>query len=276
MEFEIDGIQIGEKYPLVVISGPCVIEDETHTLQCASHLQELCSRCGVQLIFKASYDKGNRSSLGSYRGPGIKKGLTILRKVKREFNLPILTDIHHPEEVASVAEACDIIQVPAFLCRQTDLLLAVGESHVTVNVKKGQFMDPWSMEHVLNKIVSTGNHKIILTERGYSFGYNNLIVDMRAIPILKKFGFPVCFDGSHSVQLPGGMGDHSGGQREFISPLVKAALGAGAHLLFIESHPNPKAAKSDKHSVMPYDLLERLLQESALLYECLHKNVALC
>jgi len=276
MEIDIEGIRIGKNHPLVVISGPCVIESEKHALQCASSLKDLCNRCGVQLIFKASYDKGNRSSLDSYRGPGIKKGLKILQKVKEEFHLPIITDIHHPEEAALVAEVCNIIQIPAFLCRQTDLLLAAGRCNSTVNIKKGQFMAPEDMKNVVDKLISTGNRKIILTERGYSFGYNNLVVDMRTIPIMKKFGFPVCFDASHSVQLPCGMGRHSGGQREFISPLVKAALGAGADLLFIESHPNPDLAKSDKHSVMPYDLLERLLQESVPLYECLQTNIALC
>ena len=191
MEFEIDSIQMGKGHPLIVISGPCVIESEEHTLKCAQALKELCDRSNVQLIFKASYDKGNRSSLNSYRGPGMEKGLRILQKVKEELDLPVFTDIHHPEEAAPAAEVCAVIQIPAFLCRQTDLLLAAGKSGAIVNVKKGQFMAPWDMEHVVKKLISTGNQKIILTDRGTSFGYNNLVSDMRAIPILQKFGFRI-------------------------------------------------------------------------------------
>lgn len=276
MEFEVDGIKIGSKHPLVVISGPCVIESEEHALRCAEQLQEMFDRCGVQLIYKASYDKANRSSVDSYRGPGLEKGLKILQKVKETLHLPVFTDIHHPEEAAPAAEVCSIIQIPAFLCRQTDLLLAAGNSKAAINIKKGQFMAPWDMEHAVNKVLSTGNKKIILTDRGTSFGYNNLVSDMRAIPILQKFGFPVCFDASHSVQLPGGMGDQSGGQREFIPTLAKAALAAGANLLYIESHPNPEAAKSDRHSVLPYGMLEPLLQEASALYDLIQRGPVFC
>ncbi|NGX51127.1 MAG: 2-dehydro-3-deoxyphosphooctonate aldolase [Chlamydiae bacterium] len=276
MEVEIDGIQIGKEHPLVVISGPCVIEDEEHALRCAERLQEMFDRCGVQLIYKSSYDKGNRSSMDAYRGPGLKEGLRILQKVKERFNLPVFTDIHHPDEAAAAAEVCAVLQIPAFLCRQTDLLVAAGKSGAVINVKKGQFMAPWDMEHVVNKLLSSGCEKIILTERGTSFGYNNLVSDMRAIPILQKFGFPVCFDASHSVQLPGGMGDHSGGEREFIPTLAKAALAAGANLLYIESHPNPSEAKCDKHSVMPYAMLESLLMEAKALYELIQRGPVLC
>ena len=227
-------------------------------------------KAGVQLIYKSSYDKANRSSLDSFRGPGLEKGLRILEKVKAECDVPVFTDIHHPEEAAPVAEVCDVLQIPAFLSRQTDLLLAAGKTKTTINIKKGQFMAPWDMEHAVKKVLSTGNENILLTDRGTSFGYNNLVSDMRAIPIMQKFGFPVCYDASHSVQLPGGHGTQSGGEREFISPLTKAALAAGANLLYIESHPNPAEAKSDKHSVMPFDLLEKFLNEIKPLYELLN------
>jgi len=275
-KFKVGNIQIGQNHPLVVVSGPCVIEDETHTLRCAQFLKALCERHGIQLIFKASYDKANRSSINSFRGPGLERGLEILQRVKTEFDLPILTDIHHPEEAAPAAEVCAIVQIPAFLCRQTDLILAAGSSGAVVNLKKGQFMAPWDMKHVIEKLASTGNDKIILTERGTSFGYHNLVVDMRSIHILRKFGFPVCFDASHAVQLPGGMGDQSGGQREFILPLAKAALAAGAHLLYLESHPHPEKAKSDKHSVISYDALEMLLRDAVLLHDLIQNSLAIC
>ena len=187
MECEIDSIKVGKEHPLVVISGPCVIESEEHALRCAEALKEMFDRCNVQLIYKSSYDKANRSSIDSYRGPGMEKGLRILEKVKKELDLPVFTDIHHPEEAAPAAEVCSVLQIPAFLSRQTDLLLAAGSSGTVINVKKGQFMAPWDMEHAVNKLLSTGNKKIILTDRGTSFGYNNLVSDMRAIPILQKF-----------------------------------------------------------------------------------------
>jgi len=276
MGLEIGPVEIGKEHPLVVISGPCVIESEEHALRCAEMLQEMFSRCGVQLIYKSSYDKGNRSSVDSYRGPGLEEGLRILQKVKERIGLPVFTDIHAPDEAAPAAEVCDVLQIPAFLCRQTDLLLAAGKSGAVINIKKGQFMAPWDMEHAINKVVSTGNKKIILTERGTSFGYNNLVSDMRAIPILQKFGYPVCFDAAHSVQLPGGMGEQSGGQREFIPTLAKAALAAGADLLYIESHPKPDQAKCDKYSVMPYELLEPLLLEARELHALIQRGPVLC
>jgi 2-dehydro-3-deoxyphosphooctonate aldolase (KDO 8-P synthase) len=270
---KIGKIEIGKDAPLVVISGPCVIENEAHALKTAAELKKMFADCGVQLIYKSSYDKANRSSIDSYRGPGIKEGLRILQKVKDELDLPVFTDIHHPEEAAPAAEVCDVLQIPAFLCRQTDLLLAAGKTGIPISIKKGQFMSPWDMEHVVKKFLSTGNQKIILTERGTSFGYNNLVSDMRTIPVLKNYGFPVCFDASHSVQLPGGMGSQSGGQREFIPILAKSALAAGANLLYIESHNNPSEAKSDKHSVMPFDELETFLREARPLYELIQRGV---
>ena len=272
--FKIGEIEIGSEAPLLVISGPCVIESEAHALKTATELKKMFASAGVQLIYKSSYDKANRSSIDSYRGPGMKEGLRILKKVKDELDLPVFTDIHHPEEAAPAAEVCDVLQIPAFLCRQTDLLIAAGNTGAVINIKKGQFMSPWDMEHVVKKILSTGNKKILLTDRGTSFGYHNLVSDMRTIPILQQFGFPVCFDASHSVQLPGGMGPQSGGQREFIPTLAKSALAAGADLLYIESHDDPSQAKSDQHSVMPFDQLQTLLKEARPLYELIKRGTS--
>lgn len=263
---------LDKKHPLVLISGPCVIESEKHAMESAQALQKMCLKAGVQLIYKSSYDKANRSSINGYRGPGLQAGLKILKKVNKELNLPILTDIHDPLHAQPAAEVCDILQIPALLSRQTDLLIAAGRTGRVINVKKGQFMAPWDMENVIEKIRSTGNEKIILTDRGTSFGYNTLISDMRAIAQMQKFSVPVCFDASHSVQHPGGLGDRSGGQREYIPHLAKAALAAGADLLFIESHPNPQKAKSDVHCVMPFNLLETLICELSALYTFMKKS----
>ncbi|MBS0627264.1 MAG: 3-deoxy-8-phosphooctulonate synthase, partial [Verrucomicrobia bacterium] len=251
---------IGKGHPLVIFSGPCVIESEDLALSTAEFLKNLCEKLGIHLVYKSSYDKANRSSFHSFRGPGLEEGLRILEKVKKTFNVPILTDIHSPEEASSVASVCDILQIPAFLCRQTDLVVAAAKTGAVINVKKGQFMAPWDMENVVQKILSTGNEKIILTDRGTTFGYNNLVSDMRAIPIMQKFGFPVCFDATHSVQLPGGHGTSSGGQREFIPTLAKSAIAAGCNCLFLESHPNPALAKSDKDSVVPFSELPLFLE----------------
>ena len=272
LTFKIDEIEIGKDHPLTIISGPCVIENETHAMKTAEELKKIFSDAGIQFIYKSSYDKANRSSIDSYRGPGLKEGLRILKKVKDELEVPVLTDIHHPDEAEPVSEVCAVLQIPAFLCRQTDLLLAAGKTGAVVNIKKGQFMSPWDMEHVIKKVLSTGNQRIILTDRGTSFGYNNLVSDMRTIPILQSFGFPVCFDASHSVQLPGGMGSQSGGQREFIPTLAKSALAAGANLLYIESHNDPENALSDKHSVMPFEALKTLINEARPLYELIQRG----
>lgn len=261
---------IGPGEPLAVMSGPCVIESEEHALYTAEALKKMFSDLGINFIYKSSYDKANRSSNSSFRGPGLQEGLRILEKVKKEFDIPIITDVHSPEEARASAQVCDIIQIPAFLCRQTDLVIAAGETGAIINVKKGQFMAPWDMKNVVEKLLSTGNEKIILTDRGTTFGYNNLVSDMRTIPIMQRFGFPVCFDASHSVQLPGGLGDSSGGQREFIPTLTKAAIAAGCNCLFIESHPNPSEAKSDKASVMPFDQLEALLRQAQQIYAAVH------
>ncbi len=250
-----------------VISGPCVIENEQHALQSAEILQSICERHNVHFVYKSSFDKANRSSIDSYRGPGLDKGLRILEKVKKICNVPILTDIHLPSQAEAAAEVCDIIQIPAFLCRQTDLLIAAAQTNVWINIKKAQFMSPPEMVNVIKKLKKTGSEKIILTERGSSFGYNNLVADMRSIPIMKQFGCPVCFDASHSVQLPGAQGTSSGGQREFIPTLAKAAVVSGADMLFIESHNDPDKALSDKYSVMPFQILEKLIAQTKALHE---------
>jgi 2-dehydro-3-deoxyphosphooctonate aldolase (KDO 8-P synthase) len=258
---------IGPGQPLLVMCGPCVIESEDHCLQLAESLSEIFSRLDIPLVFKASYDKANRSSYSSFRGPGLEEGLRILERVQREFDLPVVTDVHSPEEARSAGEVCDILQIPAFLCRQTDLIVAAGQTGKVVSVKKGQFMSPWEMQNVVEKLRATQNERIILVDRGTTFGYNNLVSDMRCIPIMQKFGVPVCFDATHSVQLPGGRGDSSGGEREFIPTLAKAAIAAGANCLFIEAHPNPAEAKSDAASVMDLKELPALLKTLKQLYE---------
>ena len=263
---------VGPGQPLTLICGPCVIEGEDHTLRCAEQLQKIVGDHSIQLVFKASYDKANRSSATSYRGPGIDEGLRILQKVRSEFGLPVTTDVHSPEEAAIAGAVCDIIQIPAFLSRQTDLILAAGQSGAVVNVKKGQFLSPWDMKNVVEKILSTGNSKIILTDRGTSFGYNNLVSDFRAIPVMQSFGFPVCFDASHSTQLPGGLGSMSGGQREFIPTLSKAAVAAGCNALFIEAHPTPAMAKSDAATVLSFESLKNLLPILEKLYDAVNVN----
>lgn len=263
---------IGLNQPLAVISGPCVIESEEHALKSAEGLVRIFSQFPqIRFIYKSSYDKANRSAHSSFRGPGMQLGLHILEKVKKEFDVPILTDIHSAEEAISAASVCDIIQIPAFLCRQTDLINAAAQTGTVINVKKGQFMAPWDMRNVVDKIRAAGNEQIILTDRGTSFGYNNLVTDMRGIPIMQQLGFPVCFDASHSVQLPGGQGTSSGGQREFILPLTRAAIAAGANCLFIESHPHPPDAKSDKDTVYPFDKLPELLEQVVQIYEIVQR-----
>jgi 2-dehydro-3-deoxyphosphooctonate aldolase (KDO 8-P synthase) len=269
--FSAGKIAFGVNAPLFVIAGPCVIESETHASMLAERLAETCHAIGVPLIFKASFDKANRTSVSSYRGPGLTEGLRILCAIAKRSGLPILTDVHDVSQVAPTAEVADIIQIPAFLCRQTDLLVAAGRSGRVVNIKKGQFVSPWEMGNAAEKVASTGNEKIILTERGASFGYQNLVVDMRSFPILKKLGYPVVFDATHSVQLPGGEGKSSGGQPEFIEPLARAAVAAGADGVFVEVHDNPAKALSDGSNALRLDqfrpLMMRLLQISNLVRE---------
>jgi 2-dehydro-3-deoxyphosphooctonate aldolase (KDO 8-P synthase) len=263
---------IGKGQPLVVMCGPCVIESESHCLQAAEALNKIFSKHGIRLIFKSSYDKANRSSYHSFRGPGIEEGLRILERVKKELGLAIVTDVHTSEEATTAGSVCDILQIPAFLCRQTDLVVAVAKTGATVNVKKGQFMAPWDMGNVVNKIQEAGNQNIILTDRGTTFGYNNLVSDMRSIPIMQKFGVPVCFDATHSVQLPGGRGDSSGGEREFIPILAKAAIASGANSLFMEAHPDPENAKSDSASVLSFEMLDTLLPQLKRLYAVINET----
>ncbi len=258
-EIQIGSVRIGGDSPLVLIAGPCVIESEAHAMHMAERIAKIAAALKVSYIYKASYDKANRSSISSYRGPGIPEGLRILKKIKSTFSVPILTDVHEQSQVAAAAEVCDVLQVPAFLSRQTDLLLAVGRSGRVVNLKKGQFLAPAEMANVIEKVVSTGNKNILLTERGTSFGYQNLVVDMRAFPILRKLGYPVIYDVTHSVQLPGGEGKSSGGQPEFIEPLARAGVAAGIDGVFLEVHENPSKALSDGTNALPLDRLSGLL-----------------
>jgi len=260
-QFTIGKIRLGGDAPLFLIAGPCVIESEAHATMMAEELAAATEELGVPFIFKASYDKANRSSVSSYRGPGLKSGLKILARIKKRTGVPILTDVHEVSQVEPAAEVCDILQVPAFLSRQTDLLIAAGKSGRAVNLKKGQFLSPWEMSNAVEKVASTGNEKIILTERGTSFGYQNLIVDMRSFPILRGLGYPVVFDVTHSVQLPGGEGKASGGQPEFIEPLARAGTAAGVDGLFLEVHDNPAKALSDGTNALPLAQLRPLLQK---------------
>jgi 2-dehydro-3-deoxyphosphooctonate aldolase (KDO 8-P synthase) len=269
--FSIGKIRFGQTAPLFLIAGPCVIESEAHAMMMAERLGAITAELGVPYIFKASYDKANRSSVSSFRGPGLKDGLKILAKIKKRTGLPILTDVHEISHVGPAAEVCDVLQVPAFLSRQTDLLVAVGRSGRVANLKKGQFLSPTDMGNAAEKVASTGNEKIILTERGNSFGYQNLVVDMRSFPIMRKFGYPVVFDVTHSVQLPGGEGKSSGGQPEFIEPLARAGTAVGVDGIFLEVHDHPAKALSDGTNALPLErlrpLLEKILRLAALARE---------
>ncbi|MEW6555791.1 MAG: 3-deoxy-8-phosphooctulonate synthase [Elusimicrobiota bacterium] len=262
-EIKISNIKVGGEggNPVVLIAGPCVIETEKSTADIAEKLKEITQNLKIPFIFKASYDKANRTSIKSFRGPGLKKGLKILAKVKQKYNIPILVDVHCTHDVRFVAEVADIIQIPAYLCRQTDLIVTAAKTNKTINIKKAQFLAPADMKNVIEKIESTGNRKILLTERGTCFGYNNLVVDFRSVVILKKFGYPVVFDATHSVQLPGGLGDRTGGQKEFILPLSKAAIAVGVDALFLEVHPVPEKALSDGPNSIKLSELKNFLYE---------------
>ena len=249
--FSVGSIQLGASAPLFLIAGPCVIESEAHAMMMAERISAIAAGLRVPLIFKASYDKANRSSVDSFRGPGLKEGLRILGAIKKRIGVAILSDVHEVAHVPPAAEVCDVLQIPAFLCRQTDLLVAAGKSGRVVNIKKGQFLSPWDIGNAAEKVASTGNEKIILTERGTSFGYKNLVVDMRSFPIMRKLGYPVVFDVTHSVQLPGGEGKSSGGQPEFIEPLARAGAAAGVDGIFVEVHDNPAKALSDGTNALP-------------------------
>ncbi|MCI0331547.1 MAG: 3-deoxy-8-phosphooctulonate synthase [candidate division Zixibacteria bacterium] len=260
---QIGNVTFGGGSPLVLIAGPCVIESERLVLSTAGKILEICEKFGLPFVFKSSYKKANRTSLRSFTGPGLKKGLTILQKVKKEFQIPVLTDIHGEAEAKPAAEVADILQIPAFLSRQTDLILAAARTGRAVNLKKGQFLAPEDMRSAVEKAASTGNKKILVTERGTSFGYHNLVVDFRSLLIMREFGYPVLYDATHSVQLPGGNSHSSGGRPEFIIPLAKAAVAVGIDALFVEIHPNPSKALSDADCQLPLAQLESLLQEVA-------------
>jgi 2-dehydro-3-deoxyphosphooctonate aldolase (KDO 8-P synthase) len=252
-------VRLGGGGPLFLIAGPCVIENSKHPGQIAARLKDICGELGIPLIFKASYDKANRSSLSSYRGPGVDRGLEILAGVKARHALPILTDVHETSQVEKAAAVADVLQIPAFLCRQTDLVLEAARSGRIVNIKKGQFMAPWDMKGVMEKAASTGNQRLMVTERGASFGYNNLVVDMRSFPVLRSFGYPVVFDITHSVQRPGGLGDRSGGEAHFIDTLGPAGVAAGVDGIFMEVHESPARALSDGPNAYRLSRLKALL-----------------
>jgi 2-dehydro-3-deoxyphosphooctonate aldolase (KDO 8-P synthase) len=254
-------VRIGGSNPLALIAGPCVIESESATLEAAERLKRISEDLGVPLIFKSSYDKANRSSLRSYRGPGLSEGLRILGRVKREFALPVLSDVHRFEELDPAAEILDVIQIPAFLSRQTDLLVAAAKTGRVVNLKKGQFLAPWDIRNALEKVIAAGNEHVLLTERGVSFGYNNLVVDMRSLPIMRSFGYPVIFDATHAVQMPGGAGTASSGDRQYVPHLTRAAVAAGIDGLFMEVHACPDKALCDGPNMMSLDELPALLSQ---------------
>jgi len=258
---EIGDFKVGEGLPHLIIAGPCVIEDVGLVMETAKELKRITKELKLPFIFKSSYDKANRSSGQSFRGPGIKAGLDVLGRVRGEIGIPILSDVHTAEEATLAGKVLDVLQIPAFLCRQTDLLVAAARTGRVVNVKKGQFLAPWDMANVVQKIEAEGNKKILLTERGASFGYNNLVTDFRALPIMRRLGYPVIFDATHSVQLPGGAGTRSSGQREFIAPLARGAVAVGCEGLFMEVHPNPDKALSDGPNMVPLAEVRGLLEQ---------------
>ncbi len=259
--------RIGSDDSMLLVAGPCVIESEAHAMKMADSLKRLARQAGVPLLFKASYDKANRTSLKSFRGPGLEEGLRILDRIKREIGVAVLSDVHSESEVAAVAEVLDVIQTPAYLCRQTDFLLAVARSGKPVNIKKAQFLAPWDMKPVLEKMFSTGNQDIFLTERGACFGYNQLVNDMRSLKILRSLGVPVLFDATHSVQLPGGLGDSSGGQREFVLPLARSAVAMGVDGVFVEVHDQPDTALCDGPNSLPLDLVPEFLDQILTIHK---------
>ena len=259
------GFKVGLNQPFFLIAGPCVIESETLALDTAASLKDICQRLQIPFIYKSSFDKANRSSSQSFRGPGIEKGLQILQKVKQELNVPVLTDVHEDTPLDEVASVVDVLQTPAFLCRQTNFIQNVSRQGLAVNIKKGQFLSPWDMENVVNKAREVGNEQIMVCERGASFGYNNLVSDMRALAVMRNTQAPVVFDATHSVQLPGGQGSSSGGQKEFVPVLARAAIAAGVSGLFMETHPDPAKALSDGPNAWPLDQMESLLSVLKLI-----------
>ena len=273
-DINIKGVVIGGNDLPVIIAGPCVIENEEITLSTAGKLKEICAAAGLPFMFKSSYDKANRTSLSSYRGPGLEKGLRTLWTVKRTLDIPVVSDVHSVEDVKPASEVLDMLQIPAFLCRQTDLILAASNTGKAVNIKKGQFLAPWDMKNIIDKFTSTGNHNLLITERGTSFGYNNLVVDFRGLPIMRSFGYPVIFDVSHSLQLPGGQGKSSGGQREFAEPLARAAVAVGVDGLFMEVHPDPDKALCDGPNMIRLGSLHKLLKTIKDLHALISEQTA--
>ncbi len=267
-----DRLTIGEGYPLALIGGPCVIESEAFTVKMAEGIRRVCDRLHIPLIFKSSFDKANRTSIASFRGQSIDLGLKILQRVKDEVGVPVLTDIHESDQAATVAEVVDVLQIPAFLCRQTDLLLAAAATGRAVNVKKGQFLAPWDMRHVVGKLEAGGAKHILLTERGTCFGYNTLVVDLRALPQMRDLGYPVVFDATHSVQMPGGQGETSGGQRQFVPYVARAAAAVGVDAMFMEIHQDPDNAPSDGPNMVPLAKLEAVLQQVLRIREALQSR----
>ena len=271
---QVGNFSIGNGQPLALLAGPCVLEGLERCLLIGRTIKESTGRLGMPYVFKASFDKANRSSFNDFRGPGLKKGLEMLKTIKDELQVPIVTDVHTEEQIKPVSKVADIIQIPAFLCRQTDLLYAAAQSGCVVNVKKGQFMAPGDMRNVVDKLHEGGCSQILLTERGATFGYNNLVVDMRTFPIMRSFGYPVVFDGTHSVQLPGGAGTCSAGNREFVPNLVRAAVGAGVDALFMEVHDNPEEALCDGPNMVYLDKLEDLLKDAIAIHEVVRKHLS--
>lgn len=260
MEVRIGSLGVGDNHPPVIIAGPCVIEDEEITFHTAGKLKDICGSAGLPFVFKSSFDKANRTSINSYRGPGIERGLRVLSDVRERFGVPVISDIHSLDEIRPASEVLDMLQIPAFLCRQTDLIVAASKTGKPVNIKKGQFLAPWDVKNIIDKFTSTGNKNLLLTERGTSFGYNNLVVDFRAFPIIRSFGYPLIFDVTHSLQLPGGQGSRSGGQREFAGPLARAAMAVGVDGLFMEVHPEPDKALCDGPNMIPLEELPGFLK----------------
>jgi 2-dehydro-3-deoxyphosphooctonate aldolase (KDO 8-P synthase) len=257
---KIGNIEIGNHLPMILIAGPCQMESREHAIECADYLTKVANKLGIKLIYKTSFDKANRSSISGKRGIGLESALPVLEEIKQKFGCPVITDVHKESQVEEVAKVADVLQIPAFLCRQTDLLIAAGNTGKVVNVKKGQFLAPWDMKNVADKIASTGNTNIMLTERGVTFGYNRLINDMRALDIMKETGYPVVFDATHSVQEPGGLGGSTGGERKFVKTVATAAAAIGIAALFIETHPDPDNAPSDGPNMLPFTGLEDSLK----------------
>lgn len=268
-------IRIGPGHPLLLIAGPCVLESAALAREIAAELRSVCRRLGMPFVFKSSFDKANRTALDSFRGPGLKHGLGILADIRDEFEVPVLSDIHDVSQVVQAAEVLDVLQVPAFLCRQTDLLLAAAQTKKPINLKKGQFLSPWDMKNAVAKIKSVGNNRLMLTERGFTLGYNNLVVDMRSLPVMRSFGCPVVYDATHSVQLPGGDGASSGGQRQFIPVLSRAAVAAGVDGVFLEVHPDPARALCDGPNSLPLEQVEPLLHTLLKIHQAVTEGDAL-